>query len=557
MTTGDFFFYSRNPVSEEQLKFTFDSYDEMVKAKRQRNADMLNSSGLLQAAEALKVVTAQNTKKKSASQRGIAKRKSTRAELPPRKSSRLRGIAADGNFVEHERGGRIVAAFETVEVNKNAADTKLNESDRGSQEYFHGRVNDGSALSIKQAIDLLDPKWRNNVDDQVKSSEIFMKQLKQHDVQHECSTKSVKGPTSTAIPSNNFIDDVKALRIDSEDNVAKVTPERIYAITCHPSKNIDAFIACAGDKRGNLGLWNVNSANENDGVHLYKPHSSPITHLEWNSTGSSLYSISYDGSVREFDVNSEAFTQVFATYDESESYKNEPGFGIHEGHRFWTQHGILDHRNDSCMFLSTSVGSVFHIDMRMGKGRSGLTFNQTGLSEKKINTVDLHRNGYTLATCGLDNSIKLWDVRKFGSQRAPKPIARRVCGKSVSSAFFSPSGDAMLSTTMANTIEIVKQPHLASGTVKTLKQIKHNNQTGRWLSTFMARWHPSEDIFVVGCLKQPRQVEIFNNDGTLISGIGGESLTAVASRCCFHPRSDTPIVVGGNSSGRVSILRPS
>ena len=92
--------------------------------------------------------------------------------------------------------------------------------------------------------------------------------------------------------------------------------------------------------------------------------------------------------------------------------------------------------------------------------------------------------------------------------------------------------------------------------MKATTRIRHNNQTGRWLSTFMARWHPSEDIFVVGCLKQPRQVEVYNgSDGDLISGIRGDSLTAVASRCCFHPRSDIPVIAGGNSSGRVTVLK--
>ena len=76
----------------------------------------------------------------------------------------------------------------------------------------------------------------------------------------------------------------------------------------------------------------------------------------------------------------------------------------------------------------------------------------------------------------------------------------------------------------------------------------------------MARWHPGisagEEIFVVGSMQQPRTVEIFSgSSGKLLSKIRGDALTAVASRCCFHPSADKLIVVGGNSSGRMIVAR--
>lgn len=570
---SEFFFYSSTAESGELTKVTFDTYDEMVKAKRRRNVDMLSSSGLLKAAEEFKDGISSVTKK-TASQRGIAKRKSTRREaLPPRKSSRLRGIASDGNFVEHEGRGVIV----TNQEPNDGALSILGKEDVKVKQSFNNRINDGSPLSVNQALDLLDNKWKAS-DDIRTISESFMHRLKalQIDSNYEKSS-------SSAVVSSSLQDHVKILRADDSSNVAKVVPGRIYAMACHPSSNTDSLIVCAGDKQGYLGLWNVNSSittdAKSDGVHLFRPHNGPITHLEWNSNGSSLFSVSYDGTVREFDVNSQRFTEVFATYDDSDEFKGTLGFGVDEGYRFWVQHGILDHRNDRCIFLSTSTGSVIHIDTRMGKKGSGMTFNQKGLSEKKINTIDLHRDGRTLATCGLDNTIKLWDVRKFGfSAKAPKPLAYQICGKSISSAFFSPSGETLLATTMSDTLELTKVrrllfhrntqccfdlnfinscqgPHLQTGLMKAHTRIRHNNHTGRWLSTLMARWHPSEDLFVVGCMKQPRRIEIFDgSDGSLVSEVLGDSLTAVASRCCFHPRADIPIICGGNSSGRVTIL---
>lgn len=141
---------------------------------------------------------------------------------------------------------------------------------------------------------------------------------------------------------------------------------------------------------------------------------------------------------------------------------------------------------------------------------------------------------------------------------APKHFAVENYSKSVTSAFFSPSGKHLLSTTMTNHLNITTDAHSMKGTIKSTKRIFHNNQTGRWLSTFMARWHPTakEDLFVVGSLNQPRRVEIFDGASKqLLRGVSGDGLTAVASRCCFHPSENKLIVLGGNSSGRVTVAQ--
>lgn len=170
-----------------------------------------------------------------------------------------------------------------------------------------------------------------------------------------------------------------------------------------------------------------------------------------------------------------------------------------------------------------------------------------------------------MATAGLDCTVNLWDIRKFKSPkiahkptRGCKPLATQQAGKSVNSAFFSPSGKSIVSTTMNNYLDLTQDMHTQSGVVKATTKIRHDNHTGRWLSTFMARWHPTmsnEELFVVGSMKRPRTVELFGDKGKLLRGVTGESLTAVVSRCCFHPSQDRVIVVGGNSSGRVTVAR--
>lgn len=47
----------------------------------------------------------------------------------------------------------------------------------------------------------------------------------------------------------------------------------------------------------------------------------------------------------------------------------------------------------------------------------------------------------------------------------------------------------------------------------------------------MAKWHPSSfsdrELFVVGSMKKPRCIEIFDDKGELLKEIRGEALTAV------------------------------
>jgi WD40 repeat protein len=158
---------------------------------------------------------------------------------------------------------------------------------------------------------------------------------------------------------------------------------------------------------------------------------------------------------------------------------------------------------------------------------------------------------------GLDCTVKLWDLRNLSKTR-DVPVAEYFGGKSINSAYFSPKGQFVVATTMSDKLDIIKDFHLENRTnkpIKPWKSIRHDNKTGRWLTTFNARWHPSLDIFCVGSMAHPRRIEIFSAGNDLIRGVSGDALTAVASRCCFHPATDRLIVIGGNSSGRVTVVR--
>jgi WD40 repeat protein len=65
-------------------------------------------------------------------------------------------------------------------------------------------------------------------------------------------------------------------------------------------------------------------------------------------------------------------------------------------------------------------------------------------------------------------------------------------------------------------------------------------------------WDPKrDDVFVVGSMKRPRQVEVWGSNGSSMAILTHELLNSVSSLNCFHPSENW--IVGGNSSGRVFV----
>ena len=301
---------------------------------------MLLSSGLLEAKSAIDAgIAAQK-----ATARGIKRSSSTSAKepLPRRKSGRLAGKSAPNIYVEDESGGRITLNGSGANNNDGVEEVVEYEP-----QYYKGRVNDGSSLSISQAVMNCENKWIQEDGSTVESANQFMDTL--NNVVSEYSSGSSRRNASPTTVTHNIERDIHALSLDEESNVAKVVPERIYSVACHPSSQ--HLLVCAGDKLGYVGLWNVDQYNNTDreegtkkgkisstdGVHLFKPHSRPVSTLIWNTSGSKLLSSSYDGTVRCLDVEKQVFDEVFATYDDEEVYKSKIGYGLDNGYKSWVQ----------------------------------------------------------------------------------------------------------------------------------------------------------------------------------------------------------------------------
>jgi WD40 repeat protein len=304
--------------------------------------------------------------------------------------------------VEDERGGRFSFAAAAAGPSSSSSPARGGAGGEPAavEEFYRGRINDGSPLSIREAVEKVDGRWLD--DSSAADAERFVREdlgpvAAASDEGAAPSTPRTSSPPSLPTAAR---EQIAALAAGDERWVSKVTPDRIYGIAAHPRS--DALVVGAGDKAGHVGIWKVpedgegGSDDDADGTarashHLFRPHRGAASCLQWTPSGSRLYSASYDGTIRCLDASKGCFEQVFATYDDSAEFRSMPGHGMDTGHRYWTQYACLDSRfgggsAEHCLFVSTSVGTAMHLDLRAGGGRGRVTFHEE-LSEKKINTL--------------------------------------------------------------------------------------------------------------------------------------------------------------------------
>lgn len=83
--------------------------------------------------------------------------------------------------------------------------------------------------------------------------------------------------------------------------------------------------------------------------------------------------------------------------------------------------------------------------------------------------------------------------------------------------------------------------------------MKHNNNTGRWITPFRPAWGPGSDCIMVGDMK--RGVAVFDaTTGQHTALMSSEYMTAIPSRLAVHP-SGAHVMAAATSSGRVHVIR--
>ncbi|KAF8466414.1 WD40-repeat-containing domain protein [Kalaharituber pfeilii] len=291
----------------------------------------------------------------------------------------------------------------------------------------------------------------------------------------------------------------------------------------------------------------------------FKIHARSISSFTFSPFSlNTLFTSSYDGSIRSFDLAKGISSEVFVADDDE---------GIS---------GVEIHDNDPyTIYFSTLEGRVGRKDTRLPVHKAEVWT----LSDKKIGGFSVHPvYTHLCATASLDRTLKIWDLRKIeggkgvfgtGKGRMPALIGQHTSRLSVSSAYWNRNG-TIATTSYDDTVKLYKFPNAGSWApgvpivpggseeepveIEPTATVKHNNQTGRWVTILRAQWHqrPSDgnEKLVIGNMN--RFLDIYAEDGTQLAQLGHEELTAVPAAAKFHPTENW--VAGGTASGKVALF---
>ncbi|KAI5123334.1 hypothetical protein M0805_001759 [Coniferiporia weirii] len=365
---------------------------------------------------------------------------------------------------------------------------------------------------------------------------------------------------------------------------AKVTQDRVYSAAYHPEKSKDLIFF--GDKHGQLGIWDaqapqdevkdededVAAPDDREGGKYWRlqPHwpatsKSSISAIKLDPIDShGVFTSAYDCTIRSTSIVSGLSREVFAMEDTLISSFDLPP----TGQELW---------------ISDAEGGLTHLDLRQDKSKA----RRWALSEQKIGCVSINPTSPDmLLVASNDRTLKIWDARMLGEmpltklgfpptvdfddmqERLSSPKGKGLLmaewphNKSVSAAFWDPRGRSIVSTSYDDKLRIwdVETGLKQRKTIRSFKpfcSIRHNCQTGRWLTIFKAQWTPNPDVyphFTVG--NMDHSLDIFGCKGDLLARLSdSRRISAVQAVTCSHP-SIVERAASGNASGRCVLWAP-
>ncbi|XP_002964849.2 WD repeat-containing protein 76 [Selaginella moellendorffii] len=334
--------------------------------------------------------------------------------------------------------------------------------------------------------------------------------------------EAVKGECLVNSEDQRPKDDFEPLSLKlAEKDVVRIVPEKILSLILLPLSS--KLVVAAGDRAGNIGLWDADYNDESDEsvVHIYRPHRIPVTAIaSAPASFTQIATCSCDGSVLLMDIDKAAFSRVFLS-DESLSAM-------------------------SYLAESTHVISIgdYEGDMKLVDARSSTVASHWKLHERRIHSIDsTPQRPHQVATSSGDGTVSLWDVRV-----TKRNLATMTHGKAVHSAYFSPSGDQLASTSYDDHVGLWSGKHNNDPVM-----ISHNNQTNRWIATFRAIWSWSDNYVYIANMSRAIDV-ISTRENKLVASLRSEEMTSIPSRLARHPLLPG-VLAGGTAGGKIFLWR--
>ena len=529
-----------------------------------RNEDFLKTLGIDNAQESLHELA----KAKRASVRGASKPKRPLEVLPLRRSGRVTSerlrLELD-ELRESNRGTNDPTVIETIEKKEkeyNEMMEKKNDNTYATVYIEQQEERRSRKLSpILLSIENFNENGESNVEKHAPDAlNDILKVLTKSSQPRATSAKADQQYLFKDSETKQYKEQIQNLKL-AETDVAKVTNSRITSIFVHPS--VEKDVVFAGDKEGIFGIWDVNNTTDGDGgVYKFPLFVSNICQINVRSNDpGKVYACSYDGTVRFVDIDRvSSDAKTFAT--SSSAAVSVLAFCIPESiDEVFVSDAAFMSQSESVL-LGFNDGHCGMADFRASQSSYQW---RVPLQLSKLNSIQQHplnQNLVIASGAGQQGCISVHDLRKMSGKGATKGISHsRITSvdkhsKSINAAYVSPNGEYIVSVSQDNTVKCWSD-FTSSSSKWSCSTIRHDNHTGRWLSTF----RPTFDVkrpatFVLGSMARPRMIEIFDiKRGELdcMRTIKGEFLNSVCSRNAFHPARQ--FVACGNSSGRVHVLK--
>lgn len=214
---------------------------------------------------------------------------------------------------------------------------------------------------------------------------------------------------------------------------------------------------------------------------------------------------------------------------------------------------LVTHSLCVSILLGFANGDVSLLDIRSGDIAWTRALQTTKINSIQQSPVD--DNIIITSGANINGMVCLHDIRMNGKKKGLL-IAHKLHTKSINAAYFSGDAKYIISVSQDNYVFCT---HDYMNVKPSISRLRHDNHTGRWLSTFKPSFDPKDgNTFLLGSMDRPRKMEIFTiNDKThsliKVKDCTGDALGSVQSRNCFHPKLN--LLAGANSSGKVCVFQ--